>query len=185
LKAAGLKEVAETYTYARDMGAVEAAGGPLRLRLLAEVPHEQVVAVYEAAYADTADESHRESPEPFGVRLERLKAIALLAQDWSGWFVGFEGDRPVGLVFASVEAAPHGVPTNGWIVEIGVVPEARGRGLSKGLLAHGLASLAQRGVTRVFARIDVHNTPSVRLHEAAGFARQPGASWMYRKNLAT
>lgn len=176
----GLRQVAETYTYALQLAGAPTVP-PLALLPVVDVPDEQVLAVYEAAYRDTADESHRSSPESFAVKLERAKTIPLLASERSGWLIAFDGDTPVGLVFASLETEPYGSPATGWIVEIGVVPEARGRGLSKGLLAAGLESLALRGATEVLARIDVHNTPSVRLHEGAGFVRQPGASRMYRK----
>lgn len=180
LTARGLEQVAETYTYALTLAGPPPVP-PLALLPADDLPDDQVLGVYEAAYRDTADESHRSSPESFAVKLERAKTIPLLAPERSGWLIAFEGDQPAGLVFASLETEPYGSPKTGWIVEIGVVPEARGRGLSKGLLAAGLESLALRGATEVLARIDVHNTPSVRLHEGAGFTRQAGASRMYRK----
>lgn len=178
---AGVSEVAVSHTYALSLDGDRPAGeAALRCRPAETLTPEALVAAYAATYEGTADESHKLSPESFAVRLERLKAIPILDSDLGGWRVAMEGDRPLGLVFASPEAAPHGDPANGWIVEIGTVPEARGRGLGRALLEEGLSALASRGVSRVFARIDDRNTPSVRLHEGAGFVRQPGTSWLYR-----
>ncbi|MFN3431955.1 MAG: GNAT family N-acetyltransferase [Candidatus Sericytochromatia bacterium] len=180
---AGVSEVAVSHTYALDLGDGDRPAGPARTlvcRPAGPLAPEALVAIYAATYEGTADESHRLSPESFAVRLERLRAIPVLAPDGSGWRVAFEGDRPLGLVFASPEAPPHGDPANGWIVEIGIAPAARGRGLGRALLETGLAALAERGVRRVLARIDDRNLPSVRLHTGAGFARQPGASRLYR-----
>jgi RimJ/RimL family protein N-acetyltransferase len=177
---AGVPEVAVSHTYALALAGFGPAGRALSCRPADTLTPEALVAAYAATYEGTADESHRLSPESFAVRLERLKAIPMLDPDRAGWRVAVEGDCPLGLVFASPEAAPHGDPANGWIVEIGTVPAARGRGLGRALLETGLSALASRGVSRVFARIDDRNVPSVRLHEGAGFVRQPGASWLYR-----
>jgi RimJ/RimL family protein N-acetyltransferase len=178
---AGVSEVAASHTYALSLDADRPAGRTLSCRAAETLAPEALVAAYAATYAGTADESHRLSPETFAVRLERLRAIPILDPDRAGWRVAVVGDRPLGLVFASPEAPPHGDPANGWIVEIGTAPDARGRGLGRALLETGLAALASRGVRRVFARIDDRNVPSVRLHEGAGFVRQPGASWLYRR----
>ncbi|MNS74878.1 Mycothiol acetyltransferase [compost metagenome] len=181
LARAGVPEVAVSHTYALPLeGGERPAGRPLSDKPADALTPEALVAAYAATYEGTADESHRLSPETFAVRLARLKAIPILDADLAGWRVAVEGDRPLGLVFASPEAAPHGDPANGWIVEIGTVPAARGQGLGRALLETGLAALASRGVKRVLARIDDRNAPSVKLHEGAGFVRQPGASWLYR-----
>lgn len=181
LARAGVSEVAVSHTYALSLEGARPAARALRTRPADALTPEALVAAYAATYEGTADESHRLSPETFAVRLERLKAIPILESGMAGWRVAVEGDRPLGLVFASPEAAPHGDPANGWIVEIGTVPAARGQGLGRALLETGLSALASRGVRRVFARIDDRNTPSVKLHAGAGFVRQPGTSWLYRQ----
>jgi ribosomal protein S18 acetylase RimI-like enzyme len=178
----GIVEVAASHTYARAIGAPaapDAAG--LAFRPVGALSEALVEAVYQASYAGTADESHRLSPEPFSVRLRRLKELPLLAPDHTGWLVAFDGETPLGLVFASVECAPYGSPERGWILEIGVTPEARGRGLGRTLLAQGLSVLAGRGVRQALARIDDMNAPSLRLFAVAGFARQADPCWVHRR----
>jgi ribosomal protein S18 acetylase RimI-like enzyme len=178
----GIVEVAASHTYARAIGSPEAPdAAPLSFRPVGSLSEALVESVYAASYAGTADESHRLSPEPFGVRLRRLKELPLLASDQTGWLVAFDGETPVGLVFAAVECAPYGSPERGWILEIGVTPEARGRGLGRTLLQQGLAVLAGRGVQQVLARIDELNAPSLKLFAAAGFARQADPSWVHRR----
>jgi RimJ/RimL family protein N-acetyltransferase len=180
LEASGVPAIAETVTYALEAPErVEDPGG-LALAPVETLSRERVVAAYEAAYADTTDRSHRSTPESFATRFERLTQIQLLTPDRGGWLVATEAGAPVGLVFASLEQAPFGRPDQGWIVEIGVAPGARGRGLSARLLAAGVGSLARSGARRVVSRIDVENVASVKLHRRAGFEREPGASWMHR-----
>jgi GNAT superfamily N-acetyltransferase len=178
----GVLEVAASHTYGRAIGEITAPGpSTMTFRPASALPDAVVEAVYQASYEGTADESHRVSPEPFSVRLSRLKELPLLEPDPTGWLVAFDGDRPVGLVFASVERAPYGSPERGWILEIGVTPEARGRGLGRVLLQRGLSVLAERGVRQVLARIDDRNAPSLRLFAAAGFERQADPCWVHRR----
>lgn len=178
----GVVEVAASHSYERPLGPLASVEDErLSFRPVSDMPRELVESVYEATYADTGDASHRLSPETFSVRLERLRELPLLAEDPSGWLVAYDADEPVGLVFASVECAPHGSAERGWILEIGVVPAARGRGLGKKLLSQGLFELGERGVTQALARIDVANTPSLRLFAAAGFTQQDEECWVHRK----
>lgn len=178
----GISQVAASHTYARPIGAIAAPDvATFSFRPVGTLSDALVEAVYQATYAGTADESHRLSPEPFGVRLRRLKELPLLAPDHTGWLVAFDGETPLGLVFASVECAPYGSPERGWILEIGITPEARGRGLGRTLLAQGMGVLAGRGVEQVLARIDDQNAPSLRLFAAAGFERQADPCWVHRR----
>lgn len=178
----GIDQVAASHTYARAIGMpVAPDAAPLAFRPASALPDAVLEAVYAATYAGTADESHRLSPEPFSVRLQRLKELPLLAPDATGWLVAFDGETPLGLVFASVERAPYGSPERGWILEIGVTPEARGRGLGRTLLDQGLSVLAGRGVRQVLARIDDMNAPSRRLFASAGFERQADPCWVHRR----
>lgn len=177
-----ISQVAASHTHARAIGEPAPPDiDSIHFRPVSALPDALVEAVYQASYAGTADESHRVSPEPFSVRLSRLKELPLLAPDPTGWLVAFDGDVPVGLVFASVERAPYGSPERGWILEIGITPEARGRGLGRILLQQGLSVLAGRGVQQVLARIDDLNAPSLRLFAAAGFEPQADPCWVHRR----
>jgi phosphinothricin acetyltransferase len=52
-----------------------------------------------------------------------------------------------------------------------VAPWARGRGVARGLLEHGLRDAPGCGIANVLAFVFAHNTPSVALFEKQGFAR--------------
>ncbi|MDZ4831495.1 MAG: GNAT family N-acetyltransferase [Phycisphaerae bacterium] len=55
------------------------------------------------------------------------------------------------------------------LVYLGLVPEARGRGLGRRLLEHGLALLKGRSERAVVLAVDERNTPAMKLYREAGF----------------
>ena len=57
----------------------------------------------------------------------------------------------------------------GELVYLGVVPEGRGRGIGRTLLAHAIRDTAEKGLDRMGLAIDVKNTPAMRLYEGANF----------------
>ena len=142
---------------------------PLAWRPADTLPEASLAELLGRIRDDSLDRVHQLAPESASEQLHRLKTLPLLSPDQSAWRVGFLEGRPAGLVFSSLENEAFGTPDRGWIVEIGVAPDCRGRGLSKHLLARGLADLRERGARSVRARIDDENTPSIRLHTSGGF----------------
>jgi len=57
------------------------------------------------------------------------------------------------------------------LVQIVVVPEARGRGIASELIARSRAAMRTRGFRRLYARIWHSNVPSLRAFERAGWGR--------------
>ena len=57
----------------------------------------------------------------------------------------------------------------GELVYLGVVPEARGRGIGRALLAQAMRDTAEMGLPQMGLAVDVANQPAVRLYEEAGF----------------
>jgi GNAT superfamily N-acetyltransferase len=57
------------------------------------------------------------------------------------------------------------------LVQIVVVPEARGRGIASELIARSRAAMRTRGFCRMYARIWHSNVPSLRAFERAGWER--------------
>lgn len=55
------------------------------------------------------------------------------------------------------------------LIYLGVVPEARGRGIGRALLAQAMRDAATMGLTQVGLAVDVNNIPATRLYAAAGF----------------
>jgi len=54
-------------------------------------------------------------------------------------------------------------------VYLGVVPEARGRGIGAALLARTIRDTAEMGLPQVGLAVDTANAPAVRMYVAAGF----------------
>ena len=71
--------------------------------------------------------------------------------------------RPVGIVTCYV------VGTTGWVGDLGVLAEGRGRGIGRALLERGFALLGARGVSHLQLNVDSGNeTGATRLYESAG-----------------
>jgi L-amino acid N-acyltransferase YncA len=66
----------------------------------------------------------------------------------------------------------YGRPAYAGTVETSVYthPDAPRRGIGKSLLAHALAAAPRLGIRTMLAFVFAHNTPSIALFEAAGFA---------------
>ena len=79
------------------------------------------------------------------------------------WRLVLDGGRTVGV------AMVNDLKGRGELVYLGVVPEARGRGIGRALLARAIRDTAKRGLTRMGLAVDTHNTPAIRLYEWAGF----------------
>ena len=55
------------------------------------------------------------------------------------------------------------------LVYLGLAPGARGRGLGRQLLRHGLGLLHERRERSVTLAVDSRNTPALSLYESEGF----------------
>lgn len=87
--------------------------------------------------------------------------------DPSLWFVADLEGTPVGA--ALCRPSESGDPGLGWVAQLGVVPEARGRGLGTALLVHALATLRSLGRPRAGLGVDAESTTgAVRLYERVG-----------------
>jgi mycothiol synthase len=83
------------------------------------------------------------------------------------WFLAEAGGELVGasLCFSG--------PLGGYVAQLAVRRDQRGRGLGLALLRHGFAALHRRGVREVFLHVDSQNrTGATRLYERAGMVVQ-------------
>ena len=92
-------------------------------------------------------------------------------EEWEGWeeelvFLAEEEGESVGYVRAEVEIESTAF---GWVQEIYVVPEARGRGVGRRLLTEAAAALRERGVRDVGLEVLETNREARRLYERLGF----------------
>lgn len=76
-------------------------------------------------------------------------------------------DRDLALGLALVRV----VADEAEILDVGVVPAARRRGLGSALMATVLAACRARGAARVFLEVAADNAPARALYDGAGFER--------------
>ncbi|MFL5997372.1 MAG: GNAT family N-acetyltransferase [Streptomyces sp.] len=119
----------------------------VRVRACADEPdRKRVHALHQAAFAD----HFGFLPRPYERWLDNIQADKL---DWSlVWLVSTEDLGDVGFLIARDDREAMG-----WIRNVGVVREARGRGLGGLLLRHAFAAFAARGRDTVGLGVDTEN----------------------------
>lgn len=87
--------------------------------------------------------------------------------DPSLWTILALRGRPVGALL--LNEAQHAAGLD--LVYLGLVPEARGRGFGRVLLARAISLAQARGDRSIMLAVDEENAPALRLYRAAGFRR--------------
>lgn len=88
--------------------------------------------------------------------------------------VAESGSQRIGFLFAEVEPGgpPGDVSPSGWIHELFVVPDARGRGVARALVVQADAFFAARGVQRISVRVESGNVEALRYWRERGYAER-------------
>jgi GNAT superfamily N-acetyltransferase len=165
LLAAGFRDLGERVEFEASVEDLpDDTGTPLVWRDLDAVGLDAAVAVLgEIAVGDPHGAAERENP-----RRELLEWLAdpVLTDGPECVQVGFEDDRPVAFVCAQVW------PERGWsrITHMGVVPDARGRGLGRWAHRHGFRMIREQGGTRYQGGTSTDNAAMLRLFEIHGCA---------------
>ena len=89
-----------------------------------------------------------------------------------------EGNSPAGYCWTVMVPAENGV--RGVIGMIGVVPDYRGKGLSRHILQAGMKHLRSIGLAEIGLDVDGNNAPAVGLYESAGFKTMGERHWFER-----
>jgi ribosomal protein S18 acetylase RimI-like enzyme len=92
------------------------------------------------------------------------------AQEWIEWSVD-EDFRPGWSVLATLPGvgdAGFATCSDGWLVQVGVVPAARGGGLGGALVVEALRRMRADGATEVLLDVNVDN-PAAKLYQRLGF----------------
>ena len=84
-------------------------------------------------------------------------------------------EEPAGYCWTCLVPVPQG--SRGIIGMIGVVPEFRGRGVSKSILMAGMDYLRLEGVANIGLEVDSSNTPAIRLYTSVGFEKVSELHW--------
>ena len=83
------------------------------------------------------------------------------------WLIAYQRSREVGIVMPALTEL---VTRRGTILFVGVIPEARGRGLGLALTLKGLQTIASRTPTALLDSTDVQNTPMRKILERLGYS---------------
>jgi len=122
------------------------------------------------AFHRVLDESFRDTPDyqPTSYETYRERLAALPGIDWDEWFVG-EVDGAVVAVLQS--ARPDAEQDEGWVKNLGVSKEFRGRGLGRLLLKTAFHTYARKGRRAAGLGVDMTNpTGAYRLYESVGMS---------------
>lgn len=88
------------------------------------------------------------------------------------WWMAFAGDHLVGTLVGKIP--PGG---EGWIQDVGVLPEWRRRGIARALLERSFAAFYERGLPSVALGVDSGNTTgATKVYEQAGMSVTRGFS---------
>ena len=108
--------------------------------------------ILESAFADHFN-SHEETFDEFVARLREDPG-----HRWDHWWIAELTDagdpQPAGALVAAVSEGADGRPGGSYVEYIGVLPNARGRGVAKSLLRTVIADAAVRGRDRVGLEVD-------------------------------
>lgn len=133
-----------------------------RVETYREPLRDVLMEVLEASYEQTLD-----CPGLYGLReTEDILAghQATGEFDPSLWTLLYVGDRPAGVMLFNPFPAHRTIE----LVYLGLAPFARGRGLGRQLLRHGLALLRKRRERTLTLAVDERNTPALALYESEG-----------------
>ncbi|GAB2697021.1 GNAT family N-acetyltransferase [Thalassiella azotivora] len=125
--------------------------------------------VLEGAFAD----HFNSKPETFDEFLTRLRADA--GHRWDHWWLAEVTDErgdlePAGALVATVSRGEDGEPDSSYVSYIGVLQNARGRGVAKALLHTVIADAARRGRKAVGLEVDADSpTGADRLYTGLGW----------------
>lgn len=120
-----------------------------------------------AAFHRVIDTAFRDSGEyePEDYAHWRARVAAMVGVSWDEWLVAEVDGAVVGIL----QSAPPSDPGEGWVRNLAVLAEARGRGVAKALLARAFAIYAAKGRTSAGLGVDLTNpTRAYRLYAAVG-----------------
>ncbi|MDX2075878.1 MAG: GNAT family N-acetyltransferase [bacterium] len=87
--------------------------------------------------------------------------------DYDTWFLAMDGDKLVGLSICIPNSWDD--PHKGWVDDLGVLREYRGRGIAKALLHHSFGEFYKRGFKKMGLNADASNlTGAVQLYHNVG-----------------
>ena len=118
--------------------------------------------ILNTAFLDTPDH------QPFDYDNFRERLAALPAIAWDEWFIAEVDGVPAGVLQSADQMAEA---NEGWVKNLAVAKEFRGRGVGRLLLQTVFATYAAKGYTAVGLGVDMTNpTGAYRLYESVGLS---------------
>ena len=108
-----------------------------------------------------------DAPELNGVRTpdETVAALQAGAPDLNRWWLAESDGHPVGVLLLA-----DGIDAQTWEISyVGVVPEARGKGIGRAIMERAIDFAASAGRTALTLIVDARNKPALALYSALGF----------------
>lgn len=106
-----------------------------------------------------------------------LYALSLNSASYNDIILAYRGNEPVAYCWARTENGG----SKGRILMLGVLPEWRGKNISKQVLVASINSLRKRGVKVVELTSDSGNIPACRLYFSTGFKIWSETQWFEKK----
>lgn len=129
------------------------------------------------------------STDPSFVPLSGMEWDQLFSSDpseFSHWLVAVESatDRVIGFTIAEIDQEINQVTgqREGWVMDLAVLPEWRGRRLGRALVLTAMHELRESGMTVIKMGVDAIEPPeqAIRLHQQLGFRIQKGSHTYHR-----
>lgn len=93
---------------------------------------------------------------------------------WVDWISDDDGFRAAWALLATVDGTDAGfivADAGGWIIQVGVIPAARGRGIGAALVIEAVRLMRAGGQTVITLNVNVDNPHAAALYLRLGFAR--------------
>jgi ribosomal protein S18 acetylase RimI-like enzyme len=95
-------------------------------------------------------------------------------EQWTDWMTDDDEFAPEWTLLATRDGVDVGFVACGygaWVVQVGVVPVARGQGLGAGLTAEALRRMHAAGETLCYLDVNVNNPSATSVYDRLGFTR--------------
>lgn len=188
LGALGFKLISRAHVYTKKLKQEELPDlsrslPDLRLTPAITMPVRRLEQLLKACQSGTLDPAQRDAHLTGHANLKELRHYAGKTAASDFWSIACWGDKPVGFAFSGPVPDPEDKPGYAYLIELGVLPEFRARGIGSFLVRSMMGKLSRRGMTVLQSFLDDENVPSCKLHKHLGFIRKPGPHWTWRNHV--
>jgi GNAT superfamily N-acetyltransferase len=147
-------------------------GPTVRLRSMSGAEYDEFIRHSHRGYAEQIAAAGDVTPEDARAKAAHDLASVLprgRGTDGHLFFVALDdGGERVGHLWLALRA-PGGASAGGWVYDVEVRPQLRGRGLGRAIMEQAERELAARGVGRVGLNVFGFNTTAIELYRSLGY----------------